>query len=82
MPQVSILRPGIRATDLDWKPTLPFVELKWSDCLKCQELEVEFGCGKDVDEVHLENALRFPLSPNAAAAEGSGSQRDRASGLG
>jgi hypothetical protein len=43
---------------------------------------VEFGCGKDVDAVHLENAMRFPLSPNASAAEESGLHRGQASGLG
>jgi hypothetical protein len=41
----------------------------------------EFGCGKGVDAIHLENAVRFPLSPNAAAAEGSWFHGERARGL-
>jgi hypothetical protein len=54
---------------------------KPSDCARCQEPEAEFGCGKDVDAIHLENAVRFPLSPNAAATGESGSHRERTRGL-
>jgi hypothetical protein len=36
---------------------------EWSDCLDCQECDGGFGCGKDVDCVHLENVsvvFHFP----------------------
>jgi len=39
-----------------------------SDCLFCQACEGWFGCGKGVDGSTWETRLRFPLSPNAAAA--------------
>ena len=55
---------------------------KPSDCLQCQEPGVKSGCGKGVDTVHLENAGRFPLSPNAAAVGESGSNSERSRGLG
>jgi len=34
-----------------------------SDCLFCQACEGWFGCGKDVDGVHLGNAAAFPTFP-------------------
>jgi hypothetical protein len=39
---------------------------------------VEFGCGKGVDTVHLENAVRFHFSLNAAAVGESGINSERA----
>ena len=42
----------------------------------CQGREGWFGCGKGADEVRLGNAVRFPLSPNAAAT-GSLRQQNR-----
>jgi hypothetical protein len=52
---------------------LPFViptgaQRKGATVCFVKRIEGWFGCGKDVDEATWETRLRFPLSPNAAAA--------------
>jgi hypothetical protein len=41
-----------------------------SDCLFCQACEGWFGCGKDVDGVHLGNAAAFPTFPQRCGGWG------------
>src|ERR1700689_5230004 len=56
------------ATNLDRKSGVA----KWSDCLFCQACEGWFGCGKDVDGVHLGNAAAFPTFPQRCGGWGIG----------
>jgi len=49
------------------RPTLCHPDRSGATVCFCQGREGWFGCGKGADEVRLGNAVRFPLSPNAAA---------------